>query len=61
MIGGRITLVGVSSLTVKDVYGAECSSNVPSGFARISNQLKWIRESMDVADWECGGIHNGSL
>ena len=54
MTGGKLTLVGVASFSVQDENGIPCSVNVPAGYARVSDQLNWIKENTDVADWECG-------
>jgi hypothetical protein len=55
LIGGKITLVGVASFDVPDENGSVCQLNVPAAYARVSDQLSWIQENTDVADWECGG------
>jgi hypothetical protein len=51
VIGGKITLVGVSSIVLpKDKL---CNTEYPSGYARVSSKLKWIRKNTDVSEWDC--------
>jgi hypothetical protein len=54
MSDGKLTLVGVTSFTLKDENGLPCSVNIPAAYARVSDQLNWIQENTDVAEWKCG-------
>jgi len=54
LIGGKLTLIGVDSFVMKDENGLICSANIPAAYARVSDQLNWIKENTDVGDWQCG-------
>jgi hypothetical protein len=49
MIDGKLTLIGVISFSGEK----PCNYKLPMGFARVSDQLDWIKENTDVNDWEC--------
>jgi len=54
MVNGKLTLVGLTSFSMIDADGKTCKSHIPAAYARISDQLKWIRDNTDVAEVECG-------
>jgi hypothetical protein len=54
MVKGKLTLIGATSFSIKDEDNKTCKSHIPNAFARISNQVNWIRANTDVAEVECG-------
>jgi hypothetical protein len=46
---GQITLIGVASFSPDK----HCSYKSPMVFARVSDQLDWIRKNTDVNDIAC--------
>jgi hypothetical protein len=52
IIGGKMTLIGVTSFGLRNQYSL-CTPEYPSGYARVSTQLEWIHKNTDVSDWDC--------
>jgi hypothetical protein len=46
IVDGRVTFIGVLSF-------GPCSPDWPFGFARVSNQLDWIKSNSDVSKFNC--------
>jgi hypothetical protein len=49
IIGEKITIIGIMSI----ITDPNCSTDYPSGFFRVSDQLDWIQQNTDVNEWEC--------
>ena len=54
LIDGRITLIGIVSFTIGDLY----TGTRPEGLFRVSHEIEWIRKNTDVSEWKCNsGTH----
>ena len=49
IIDGKTTLLGVFTFP----GNLQCTTDLPMGYARVSDQVDWIRQNTDVDDWEC--------